>query len=125
MKQSCQKQQGFTLIEIIVVVVIIGILSGVALPNFLAQRDKAKVAAANAAAAGLVTACEVAITSDIDVTLDTEVVRVEALLPDDAAAGATATLTSPDGCVIAVSGTAVTTDGSFTAFGDKTPGLAQ
>lgn len=35
-------QQGFTLVELMVVIVIVAILSAVALPNFLKQTDKAK-----------------------------------------------------------------------------------
>ncbi|KZR65752.1 type IV pilin protein [Prochlorococcus sp. MIT 1303] len=35
-------QQGFTLVELMIVIVIVGILSSVALPNFLSQTDKAK-----------------------------------------------------------------------------------
>jgi type IV pilus assembly protein PilA len=36
-------QQGFTLVELMIVIVIVGILSAVALPNFLNQAGKAKV----------------------------------------------------------------------------------
>ena len=36
------KSSGFTLVELMIVVVIVGILSAVALPNFLSQTDKAK-----------------------------------------------------------------------------------
>ena len=35
-------EKGFTLVELMIVIVIVGILSSVALPNFLSQTDKAK-----------------------------------------------------------------------------------
>ena len=41
-QQQVKSPNAFTLVELLVVVAIVGILSAVALPNFLAQTDKAK-----------------------------------------------------------------------------------
>jgi len=53
-------ERGFTLVELMIVIVIVGILSAVALPNFLSQTSKAKATEAKTLASAALKEAQVA-----------------------------------------------------------------
>ena len=57
--RSKKKDNGFTLIELMVVVAIVGVLSAVGLPQLLAANDKAKDAAAEAEVVNAAKTCSI------------------------------------------------------------------
>jgi type IV pilus assembly protein PilA len=54
-------EKGFTLVELMIVIVVVGVLSAVALPNFLGVKDKAELGAEIGEKIGLAKACSSAI----------------------------------------------------------------
>jgi prepilin-type N-terminal cleavage/methylation domain-containing protein len=78
-----RSKKGFTLIELMIVVVIIGILAAIAIPNFISMQNRAKEASTKANMHTFQLAMEdYAVTSDGVYATAAEAAAVQALFPN-------------------------------------------
>jgi MSHA pilin protein MshA len=100
-----KQQSGFTLIELVLVIVILGILAATALPRFSDLSTQARVASLNGLAGGIRSAAAIAkatqlaqgLASNASVTIEGSVIAMSGGYPTAAAAGIDAALSDVSG----------------------------
>ena len=118
------RQTGFTLIELVVVITILGILAAFAIPRFTQLDSQARIAAVTSLAGSLQSASALAHaqylasgTAPATVTMDGQAIALTNGYPSQAAAGIQNAIQDLSGFTATVAGTAVT----FAKNGAPTP----
>jgi len=82
MLSKLRGQKGFTLIELMIVIAIIGILAAIAIPNFIAYRNKTYCSAAESDAANIAAAISDYFSEPDNVTISTTTIAISYTLSD-------------------------------------------
>ncbi len=83
MRKKQKNERGFTLVELMVVIAIIGVLVAIALPKFMNQANKAKIASAQATLASMKTSIEVYYADTKNNKYPANATEVTSVLEDD------------------------------------------